>query len=85
MAFVITDACRTCKSTECVDVCPIDCIHPTPDEAGFADADQLFINPDQCIDCGACAEECPSHAIYQDDDLPAGKQRFVDLNAAWFR
>ena len=84
MAYVITDACADCKDTACVAVCPCDCIHPRPDEDGFLDAKQLYIDPDQCIDCGLCADECPPHAIFQDTDLPEDKQHFVQINLAYF-
>ena len=52
MAHIIAEPCIGTKDTACVAVCPVDCIHPTKDEADFATADQLFIDPDTCIDCG---------------------------------
>ena len=52
MAYVITDSCI--KDSLCVDVCPTDCIHPKQDEPGFEEATQLFVDPAECIDCGAC-------------------------------
>jgi NAD-dependent dihydropyrimidine dehydrogenase PreA subunit len=85
MAYVITDACVGVKDAGCVEVCPVDCIHPTPNEPGFGAATQLYINPDECIGCGVCAGVCPVHAIFPDDDLPAEKEQFVQINAAWFR
>src|SRR6187402_3958755 len=54
MTYVITEPCITVKDAACVDVCPVDCIHPRKDEPGFEGADQLYIDPDECIDCGAC-------------------------------
>ena len=70
MTYVITEACIGVKDASCVDVCPVDCIHPRTDEPGFAGAEQLFINPEECIDCGACEPECPVNAIYPEDDVP---------------
>ncbi len=85
LAYVITDACATVKDGACVESCPVDCIHPTKNVPEFATATQLYINPEECIGCGVCVGECPVGAIYPDDDLPAGKERFVQINAAWFK
>jgi NAD-dependent dihydropyrimidine dehydrogenase PreA subunit len=54
MAYVIAEPCIGTKDRACVDACPVDCIHPKADEAGSDTADQLFIDPVECIDCGAC-------------------------------
>ncbi|MCF6387033.1 FAD-dependent oxidoreductase [Mycobacterium sp. MBM] len=78
MAYVITQNC--CKDASCVPVCPVDCIRPV--HAG--DEDMLYIDPESCIDCGACFDECPVGAIYYEEDLPAGQERFKDINAAYF-
>ena len=59
MAYVIAEPCIGTKDTACVDACPVDCIHPKKDEAGHAEADQLFIDPVECIDCGACVPVVP--------------------------
>ena len=56
MAYVINEPCIGTKDTSCVEVCPVDCIHPRPDEPGFDEADQLYIDPEECIDCDACVE-----------------------------
>jgi ferredoxin len=85
MAYVITDACAGVKDTACVEICPVDCIHPTPKERGFSEATQLYIDPDACIDCGMCVDVCPPRAIYAGDELPPGKERFAQLNAEWFK
>ena len=82
---VITKPCIGVKDAACVVVCPVDCIHPTPDEAGFADAEMLYINPDHCVDCGLCVEECPVDAIFLDDDVPADWADFIERNAAHYR
>jgi len=70
MAYVIAEPCIGTKDTACVDACPVDCIHPKKDEDGFGNADQLFIDPVECIDCGACVPACPVSAIFAADDLP---------------
>ena len=69
MAYVITEPCINTKDASCVDVCPVDCIHPRKDETEFETVAQLYIDPDECIDCGACEPECPVKR-----DLPAGRR-----------
>ncbi len=85
MAHVIAQPCIGVKDTACVVVCPVDCIHPTAGEAGFAEAEQLYIDPQTCIDCGLCVDECPVKAIFQDTDLPAEWTDFIEKNAAHFK
>jgi ferredoxin len=63
MTYVINEPCIGVKDVSCTEVCPVDCIHPTPDEPGFAEAEQLHIDPEECIDCDACVEACPVDAI----------------------
>lgn len=82
MTYVITQPC--CNDAACVPVCPMDCIHPGPQEAGFADADMLYIDPEACIDCGACVEVCPVDAIRPDTELTAGDGTFAALNRRFF-
>ena len=77
MPHVITSKCIGTCNTACVDVCPCDCIH--------GDGVQMFIDPDDCIDCGACVAECPVAAIYLDDDVPAEHRADIARNAAFFR
>ncbi len=72
MPFVITDPCIGTKDSACVDVCPVDCIHPRKDEPEFEQATMLYIHPDECIDCGACVPACPVAAIYDSARLDAG-------------
>jgi NAD-dependent dihydropyrimidine dehydrogenase PreA subunit len=84
MAYVIAEPCIGTKDTACVDACPVDCIHPKKDEAGYGEADQLFIDPVECIDCGACVPVCPVSAIYAGDDLPEKWAEFAAKNAAHF-
>ena len=73
MTYVVTDNCIKCKYTDCVDVCPVDCFHEGPNF--------LVIDPDECIDCTLCVAECPAEAIYAEDDVPAGQEVFIALNA----
>src|SRR3546814_2700032 len=73
MPFVVTENCIKCKYTDCVEVCPVDCFHEGPNF--------LVIDPDECIDCTLCEPECPINAIYPEDDVPAGQEPFVALNA----
>ncbi|MBI3212249.1 MAG: FAD-dependent oxidoreductase [Mycobacterium sp.] len=82
MAYVITQNC--CKDASCVPVCPVDCIRPTGAAGEFTGTEMLYIDPEACIDCGACMEECPVEAIYYEDDLPDQLSRFKDINAAYF-
>jgi len=84
MAYVIAEPCIGTKDTACVDACPVDCIHPKKDEDGFAENDQLFIDPVECIDCGACVPACPVSAIFAQDDLPEKWAHFTEKNAAHF-
>ena len=84
MAYVITDACANEKDGGCVVVCPVDCIHPTPDEPGFTEADQLYIDPNTCTDCGMCVDECPVRAIFAEEDLPSQLAHFAQINADWY-
>ena len=84
MAFIITDPCISTKDTACVDVCPVDCIHPRKDEPEFEQSPMLFINPEECIDCGACVPACPVSAIYDSPDAtPASQKDLIEANAVY--
>ena len=65
MAYVIAEPCVGTKDNSCVEVCPVDCIHPTPDEPDYDSVDQLYIDPEECIDCDACVEACPVDAVVE--------------------
>lgn len=84
MTYVIAEPCVGNKDGSCVKVCPVDCIHPTPDEPGYSTAEMLYIDPEECIDCGACDDECPVDAVYPEDELPAEWSAFRDRNAAFY-
>lgn len=76
MTYVITEPCIGVKDRACVDVCPVDCI--------YEGEDQLYINADECIDCGACEPECPVTAIFPEEDVPANQKQYIQLNREVF-
>ncbi|MFY8052375.1 MAG: 4Fe-4S dicluster domain-containing protein [Armatimonadaceae bacterium] len=78
MPFVIAEPCIGVKDRSCQSVCPVDCIQ------GGDDDTQLFINPNECIDCGLCEPECPVDAIYMEDEVPEKWKSFIQLNADHF-
>ena len=94
MAYIIADPCVSTCDTACVEVCPVDCIHG-PDnkegsgaeakEDGFDPTDkQLYIHPEECIDCGACEPECPVEAIFEEDAVPEEWKKFIKINYDYF-
>ncbi len=77
MTYIIGEPCIDIKDRSCVDVCPVDCIH---------EADRmLVIDPEECIDCGACEPECPVEAIYPEDALPGEWAQYAELDARWYK
>ena len=82
MTYVITEPFIDVKDLTCVEVCPVDCIHPTEEEPDFEDHRQLYIDPAECIDCDACVEVCPVDAIFPEDQVPDGQEKFTEINAA---
>jgi ferredoxin len=78
MTYVITEPCIGTVDESCVDVCPVDCIHTDKT------ANQFYIDPQTCIDCGACMSACPVEAIFPDSDVPEKWKAFVELNAEFF-
>jgi NAD-dependent dihydropyrimidine dehydrogenase PreA subunit len=84
MAYVIAEPCIGTKDHACVDACPVDCIHPKKDDAKFADEEMLYIDPVECIDCGACVPVCPVSAIFALDDLPEKWKSYAERNAKYF-
>lgn len=74
MTMVVTEPCRGCKDKSCLAVCPVECFHE--------DTQMLYIDADECIDCGACVPECPVEAIFYEDDVPALWASYIALNAA---
>jgi len=84
MAYVIAEPCIGTKDNSCVEVCPVDCIHPTPDEPNYDDVPMLYIDPEECIDCDACVEACPVDACFAEDQLPDEWQHYAKLNADYY-
>ncbi|MCK6509922.1 ferredoxin family protein [Myxococcota bacterium] len=94
MPYIITEPCVGVCDTACVEVCPVDCIHGPISKTGrgaevktMADRGgmQLFINPDECIDCGACEPECPVSAIFEESEVPAKWASYTKTNAKFFK
>src|SRR6266850_5110863 len=79
VAYVIVQPCIGVKDASCVEVCPVDCIHT--DDA----ADMYYIDPDECIDCGACVDPCPVDAIFPEDEVPEQWRNFITINADYFK
>ena len=96
MAFIIGTKCVSECDTACVDVCPVDCIHGPIDingsgkeveglrESGKLEGLQLYIDPEECIDCGACEPECPVEAIFEESEVPDEWNNFTKINYEWF-
>jgi NAD-dependent dihydropyrimidine dehydrogenase PreA subunit len=91
MPYVITEPCVGVCDTACVDVCPVDCIHPTKEEWPEKGYDpnnlagkQLYINPEECIDCGACEPACPVQAIFPEDEVPEKWKSYIQKNRAYY-
>ncbi|MGA8546345.1 MAG: FAD-dependent oxidoreductase [Mycobacterium sp.] len=82
MPHVITQSC--CSDGSCVYACPVNCIHPSPDEPGFATAEMLYIDPVACVDCGACVSACPVGAIAPEAQLTLEQQLFIPINASYY-
>lgn len=79
MTYIIAEPCVDVMDQACVDVCPVDCIHF--DEGTDR---MLYIDPDECIDCGACEPECPVEAIFVEEDVPDEWKAYTDVNYQWF-
>ena len=77
MAFVITSPCKDEKAAECVETCPVDCI--------VEGDDMFYIDPDICIDCGACEAVCPVEAIYPEEEVPEEEHKYIQLNKDFFK
>ncbi len=77
MTMVVTAPCKGCKDKSCLAVCPVECFHE--------DKEMLYIDPDECTDCGACVSECPVEAIFYEQDVPAKWNDFIELNATMAR
>lgn len=73
MTYVVTENCKGCRFTDCVEVCPVECF--------YADEEMLYIHPEECIDCAACVPECPVEAIFAEEDVPADQEQWTAINA----
>lgn len=83
MSYVIVGSCV--NDAVCTEVCPVNCIQPSPDARDFEHAEMLYIDPEACVGCNACAEACPVNAIYRIDQLPVQWAAYPEINAAFFR
>ncbi|HEY7221425.1 MAG TPA: ferredoxin family protein [Candidatus Binatia bacterium] len=79
MTYVITQPCINVKDGTCIDVCPMDCIHGTDQDK------MLFIDPEECIDCGGCVPACPVNAIFPESDVPEKWREYTQINADYFK
>ncbi len=91
MAYIIAEPCVGTCDTACVEVCPVDCIHPTKDEwdeKGYDESNLdnklLYIDPEECIDCGACEPECPVEAIFEESEVPEEWNKYIKINYDYF-
>ncbi|MFF1819344.1 FAD-dependent oxidoreductase [Kribbella sp. NPDC058245] len=82
MPYAITQSC--CSDASCVSVCPVNCIHPTPQERAFGSTEMLYVDPNTCISCGACSDACPADAIHPIETLTGPLQQYAAINAAYF-
>ncbi len=73
MPHIVTENCQGCRFTDCVSHCPVECFH--------ADDERLYIEPDVCVDCGACIPVCPVRAIFDVIDMPDDKEPWIAVNA----
>ncbi len=94
MAYIICEPCVGTCDTACVEVCPVDCIHGPEDKTGAGaeakadgfdpDGKMLYIDPEECIDCGACEPECPVEAIFEESEVPDEWNSYIKVNYDWF-
>ncbi len=78
MTYIITEPCINVVDRGCIDVCPMDCIHGTDNDK------MLYIDPEDCIDCGACVPACPANAIFPEAELPEQWKHYTQINADYF-
>jgi ferredoxin len=79
MTYVVTETCIDLKDKSCIEVCPVDCIHEVDDDR------MVFIDPDECIDCGACVDPCPVDAIFAEEDVPSAQAPYTQINKIYFK
>ena len=79
MTYIVTETCVDLKDKSCIEVCPVDCIHETDDDR------MVYIDPDECIDCGACVDPCPVDAIFAEEDVPTSQIAYIEINKGYFK
>jgi ferredoxin len=79
MTYIVTETCVDLKDKSCIEVCPVDCIHETDEDR------MVFIDPEECIDCGACVDPCPVDAIFAEEDVPADQAPYTEINKLYFK
>jgi len=79
MTYIITEPCIDVVDTGCIDVCPMDCIHGTDNDK------MLYIDPEECIDCGGCVPACPANAIFPETEVPEQWKHYTQINADYFK
>jgi NAD-dependent dihydropyrimidine dehydrogenase PreA subunit len=84
MTYVIAEPCIGTKDTACVDACPVDCIHPKKDSPAHAEEEMLYIDPVECIDCGACVPVCPVQAIFPAEEVPEKWASYTQMEVDWY-
>ncbi len=94
MPYIICEPCVSTCDTACLEVCPVDCIHGPEDKTGSGEEAKtenfnpenkmLYINPEECIDCGACEPECPVEAIFEESQVPDKWRMFISKNYNFF-
>ena len=86
MTYVICEPCIDVKDHACADICPVECIYPMRDVSDdFDEENQLYIDPEECIDCGMCEPICPVEAIYIEDEVPEEWEHYIEINAEYFQ
>jgi ferredoxin len=79
MTYIVTETCVDLKDKSCIEVCPVDCIHEDDEDR------MVFIDPEECIDCGACVDPCPVDAIFAEEDVPAAQVAYIPINKLYFK
>ncbi len=79
MTYTVTETCVDLKDKSCIEVCPVDCIHEVDDDR------MVYIDPEECIDCGACVDPCPVDAIFAEEDVPADQAPYIEINKLYFK
>ena len=85
MTWVVTSLCRDCVDQSCVEVCPVDCIYEYTGNDGETFPKQLYIEPEECIDCGACEPVCPVEAIFEEAATPDKWKEYIKIDADYFK